>query len=212
MRVLPVCVVLGLILVFYARSARADRRELYTVLGYDPGVSHYKLSNGDTGSATTYSGTLTASVYYGLTNTWHVGGRLRLSSVPNIHIANAVVTMPDGSLSAGDIYEDHRSLGLGALVLYRVDTKAPLAPLLELEAGFMAHEFQRIDFIPSGAAHTYPQPNESNTTLYGSAALLLEYRFANRWVAAVGVAVQGEHDGNVPWSVSVPIRVGTIWW
>ena len=134
----------GVLALLCAESARADRRELYTVLGYDPGVSHYELSGGNTGSATTYTGTLTASVYYGLTNTWHIGGRLRLSSVSNIHIGNAVVSMPDGSLSEGDVYEDHRSLGLGALVVYRVDTKTSLAPLLELEAGFAAHEFQRI--------------------------------------------------------------------
>jgi len=206
------CIVVGLLLALLAAPARADRREVYMVLGYDQGVSHYELSGGNTGSATTYTGTLTASVYYGLTNTWHVGGRLRLSSVSNIHIGNAVVTMPDGSQSEGDVYEDHGSLGLGALVLYRVDTKTSVAPLLEFEAGFMAHRFQRIDFIPSGATHTYPQPNLSNTAFYGSAAVLLEYRFANRWVASIGVAAQGEHGSYVPWSLSVPIRVGVIWW
>lgn len=45
----------------------------------------------------------------------------------------------------------------------------------------------------------------------GSAALLLEYRFANRWVAAAGVGVQGETSGRVAWSLSVPLRFGVIW-
>jgi hypothetical protein len=201
----------GLLVLLSAGAARADRRELYTVLGYEPGMYQYQIPSNGTGSATQASQTVSASVYYGLTNTWHVGGRVRLSAASNVHIGGAVVTMPDGSRSQGDLYQDHRSFGLGALVLYRLDTKASLAPVLELEGGFTAHEFSRIEFIPSGATHSYPQSNSSSTALHGSAALLVEYRFANRWVASVGIAAQGERGGSIPWGLTVPIRIGTIW-
>ncbi len=113
--------------------------------------------------------------------------------------------------AAGDVFEDHRSLGLGVLALYRLDTGLHLAPVFEVEAGFTSHQYRRIAHVPTGVAFTFPLPDVSETVLHGSAALLLEYRFAERWIAAGGVGVQGETGGLVPWSVSVPLRFGIIW-
>ena len=192
-------------------TARADRRELYTVLGYEPGVARYELPVAGAGSATSYAATLTLSAYYGLSNTFHLGGRLRLARNPDVHFGGAVVRMPDGSRSLGDVYEDDLSLGIGALALYRFDTRTSLAPVAEVEAGFTSHQFQRIEHIPAGATHTIPERGVSRVALYGAAALLVEYRFRDRWVAAAGIALQGEGGGLMPLGVRVPVRVGVIW-
>jgi hypothetical protein len=194
-----------------AGQARADRKERYAVLGLDAGVNRYNLPASGTGSTTALAGALDLSVYYGLTNALHVGGRLRLSSTSSIHCSGVRLTMPDGSQSVGDVYVDHRSIGLGALALYRVDTGFALAPLFEVEAGFTAHEYRRIEHVPTGVAYKIELPNASQTALRGSLAALLEYRFANRWVAIAGITAQVESGNLQPWSLSVPLRVGVIW-
>jgi hypothetical protein len=54
-------------------------------------------------------------------------------------------------------------------------------------------------------------PNTSETVLHGSAGLLLEYRFRDKWILASGATVQVEPGGFTPWSLAVPIRFGRIW-
>lgn len=194
-----------------ATTARADHEEIYTVIGYEAGVSRYDLPANGSGTSTSFAGALEASIYYGLTNTIHIGGRVRASSSSDVRFSGVRLSMPDGSISTGDVFEDHRSLGVGAVAIYRYDTGLHLAPVFELEGGFTSHQYRRIAHVPTGVAFTIPLPDVSETLLHGSAALLLEYRFANRWIAAGGVGVQGETGGLVPWSVSVPLRFGVIW-
>jgi hypothetical protein len=194
-----------------ARPARADLKELYTVVGYEPAVSHYDLPASGSGSATALSGTFDLSAYYGLTNTWHVGGRIRGSISSDVHLAGVQLNMPDGSVSSGDVYLDHRSVGIGALGLYRLDTGLHLAPVLEVEAGFTSHQYRRIAHVPTGVAYVIPLSDVSETVFHGAAAVLVEYRFRNRWIAAAGAGVQVEPGARVPWSVDVPLRVGVIW-
>jgi hypothetical protein len=138
-----------------------------------------------------------------------VGARLRVSSTTNLHVDNAVVVLND-TKTVGDIYEDHLGLGLDGVILYRVETHYPLAPLIELEGGFTSHQFRRVAFIPKGSTYSYSQSSASSVALHGAAALLLEYRFSTRWVAAAGFSAERE-TGDVPWSYSVPLRVGFIW-
>lgn len=181
------------------------------LLGYEPGVSHYKLGTTGTGSATRPAGlALSATVLRGLTNTWHAGGRLHFANSTDVHVGNAIVKMQEGPTQQGDVYEDHRALGAGALLLYRFDTHAPVAPVLEVEGGVASHQYSRVIFIPTGATKKYDQPSRSRTSAFGSASLLLEYRFATRWLASAGVTGQVE-TGDLPWSIRVPVRVGMIW-
>ncbi len=194
-----------------AGSARADVKELYTVVGYEQAVSRYDLPASGSGSATALTGTFDLSAYYGLTNTWHVGGRIRGSLSSDVHLADARVNMPDGSVSRGDVYLDHRSVGIGALALYRLDTGLHLAPVLEVEAGFTSHQYRRIAHVPTGVAYIIPLSDVSETVFHGAAAVLVEYRFRNRWIAAAGAGVQVEPAARVPWSVNLPLRVGVIW-
>jgi hypothetical protein len=197
-------------LLLMSLPARADRRETYVVLGFDPGVARYELGPTGSGAAAKPSGTFSATGYYGLTNEWHMGGRLRLSRTTNLDVSNAVVAL-NGVKTVGDVYEDHLGIGLGAVLLYRVSTDHPLAPLIEIEGGFTNHSFSRVAFIPKGSTYSYPQSSVSYVALYGAAGVLLEYRFLTRWLAAVGVSVQRE-SGQVPWGVSIPLRVGVVWW
>ena len=200
-------VLLAVAFLLTAGTSRADRRELYTVLGYEGGVSHYLLPEAGSGAATSYAGALDLGVYYGLTNTVHLGARLRASGASDLHFSGAMLRLPDGSASSGEVYEDHRSLGLYALALYRVDTGLSLAPLVELEGGLTAHQYRNIAYVPSGVAYSVGLPDVSQTVLHVSGAVLLEYRFSNRYVVATGIRVQAE-GGQNPWAVVVPLRVG----
>ncbi len=207
LRVLGVLVLLGLAA---QGAARADYQEVYTVLGYQAGASHYLLPGAGSSSVTSYAGVLDLSAYYGLTNRLHVGGRVRLTSSSDVHFSGATVRLPDGSQSTGDVYDDHLALGVGALALYRVDTGLHLAPIVELEGGFTTHEYRRIVHVPGGAGYTVPLASVSETVLHGGGAMLLEYRFRTRWIVATGVGVEFE-QGLTPWTVVVPFRVGCTW-
>jgi hypothetical protein len=200
-----------LAVLFASGAARADRKEVYTVLGYQAGASHYLLPATGSGSVTSYAGALDASAYYGLTNALHVGGRVRVTSSSDVHFSGTTVILSDGSQSTGDVYDDHRALGVGALALYRVDTGSALAPVIELEGGFTIHEYRRIAHVPGGAAYAIPLASVSELVLHGAGALLFEYRLGKRWMFATGVGVHVEAGGLTPWSVIAPFRIGFIW-
>jgi hypothetical protein len=192
--------------------ANADRHERYVTLGYSPGQGQYKYPlKGSGPKASAYSHGLDLAGYYGLTNSVHVGARLRTSWSTDVHFSGVSLPLQDGSVSHGELYVDHHGYGVGALVLYRVDTRSPVAPVLELEGGVASHRYSRIVHVPTGVTYTLPQSDVSTSGLYGAAALQLEYRFATRWTASVGVRVEGEKGGYAPWLISVPLRAGYIW-
>lgn len=194
-----------------ATAARADEKEIYTLVGYVPTVQRYDLPANGAGSATDFANALDLTAYYGLTNTIHVGARLRGTISSDVHLADVRVNLPDGSVSPGDAYLDHLAVALSALALYRFDTGLHLAPMLEVEAGFSSHQYRRIAHVPAGVAFTIPLADVSETVFRAASALLLEYRFGNRWVASGGVGVQVEPSSHAPWAVLVPLRVGAVW-
>lgn len=204
--------VVAAVAAFAAGPARADRQELYTIVSYDPGVSRYRLPvDGSGPDVTRFANSLALTVYYGISNRLHLGSRLRASRASDVRFSGTSVRMNDGSQSQGEVFLDHWSLGVGALVVYRIDTRSAFAPLLELEGGVTTHRYGRIAHIPAGVTYTVPQADVSSSTAYGAVAVLLEYRFANRWVAAGGVSTQLEAGGFAPWTVSLPLRIGYIW-
>jgi hypothetical protein len=203
--------IVALLAASMASSALADRRELYTVLAYEPGFCRFDVPVGSGDPTTRFCNSVAAAAYYGFTNSVHLGGRVRASRMTDIHFTGTTVRLGDGSASYGDIYEDHWSLGIGALAAYRFDIRGPLAPVAELEAGVVAHKYDRIEHVPSGATHTVPEGSKSSTELYAAASLLAEYRFANRWAASAGMSGQLESGRLRPWSVTFPVRVAYIW-
>jgi hypothetical protein len=204
-------VLLAVAALFTAAPARADRKEIYTVLGFDAGANGYKVPANGSGSTTAFAAGLDLGVYYGLTNTLHLGGRLRATSTPDVQFDSVKLSMADGSESVGSLFADHRSISLGAVGHYRFDTGRAFAPVVELEAGFAAHQYRRVEHVPAGAGFKLDLGNKSQDALYGAGALLLEYRFANRWIAMTGISVRAETGDMQPWSLSVPLRVGVIW-
>jgi hypothetical protein len=192
-------------------SARGDSKEVYAVLGYVPSVNRYELPASGSGSTTAVAGGADLSAYYGVRNTLHLGARLRAAINSNVHLGDVRVNLPDGSVSPGDAYLDHRSLGLGALALYRMDTGLHLAPALEVEAGFTSHQYRRIAHVPVGVAYTIPLSNVSETVFHAATALLVEYRLGNTWTVSAGLGVQFEPGARIPWAVNLPLRVGVIW-
>ncbi len=191
--------------------ARGDYKEFYTVVGYEAGANHYSLPASGSGSVTSFAGAISLSTYYGLSNSLHIGGRVRVSASSDVHFSGATVSMPDGAGSTGDVYRDHRSVGLGALAVYRVDMGFRLAPVFELEGGFTTHQYRNIAHVPAGASFTVSLSNVAETVLHGSGSVLLEYRFRNGWILATGIGGQVEPNGLTPWSLFVPFRVGRIW-
>jgi hypothetical protein len=196
---------------FMAVPARADRREIYALVGYGAGVGWYGLPANGEGSATTYAGAIDLTAYYGLTNTVHVGGRLRLTASSDVRFAGEAVTLSDGTPVSGDVFVDHRALSAGALLLYRFDTGYGLAPLLELGAGASVHEYRNLAVIAAGRAVGTLLPSRSEAAFYASGSALLEYRFLDHWVAAVGIGMQGEPGGLASWVAFVPLRLGHVW-
>ena len=207
-RLRPLALLAGLTV---APVARADRREVYALVGYEAGASHYTVPAVGTGGATAYTGALDLTVFYGLTNFFHLGGRLFLSRSSDIDFRRASVLLPDGSQSTGDVYANHSALGLGVLALYRLDTGRHLAPVLELEGGFTLHEYNDVAQVPAGASYFVPLPNTWEAALHGSGTVLVEYRFASKWVALAGLGVRLEASGENPWSVFIPVRIGRVW-
>jgi hypothetical protein len=199
-------------------AARADSRELYTLFGYQGGVSHYRLSEAGDGTATSYSGAIDLTVYYGLRNAFglrnalHVGGRLRLASTSGVLFSGADVTNPDGTRSQSDIHVDHRAIGVGGVIAYRVDNGYALAPVLEVGCGLAVHQVRNVVQVPQGGTVGTQLEGSSDVVVYGSGGMLLEYRWRDRWLASAGVMVQAETAGPTPWSFSVPVRIGYIFW
>jgi hypothetical protein len=191
-------------------DARADRHELYTLLGYQPGVSRFRSPAGGDAAIASYAGAFDLTAYYGLSNTFHLGGRLRFSRTSDVRFEAIDVPAVDGTPTRGDVFADHLGFGFGALALYRVDTGYSLAPVFELEGGFTIHDYGNVVHVPTVAAYRTALPGISETVVHGSGTAILEYRFRNYWLASAGVGVQVE-DGRVPWSVFVPFRVGRIW-
>lgn len=190
------------------RHARADRREIYTLVGYAPGVSHFRVPGGHGATTNAYANAIDLTSYYGLTHSLHVGGLLRLASSADARFAGATARLPDGTDSVGNVYADHRALGVGALLLYRLDTGIALAPAVMLEGGLTIHQYRDAVHVAAGVGT--PLGEVTETVPHGSATVLLEYRFLDRWVAALGVGVSVE-PGLMPWSIFAPLRVGRIW-
>lgn len=207
---LRVRTVLSLLGVLAAMPVKADRRDLYTLVGYEAGVSHWGLPASGQGSATGYTGAIDLTAYYGFTNKLHLGARVRLTSTSDILFEKRTITASDGTQLGGDVFVDHRAVSVGGLALWRFETGA-LAPLLELGAGVTVHEYRNVAVVPVGSSAGMALPSRPETEFYATGTVLLEYRFWERWVASVGVGVQVEPRGLAPWTVFVPFRVGRVW-
>ena len=191
-------------------TARADKGELYTLVGVQLLLPRYDDALSGTARATPTTGGLDAVAYYGLTNWIHVGMAVHVSRTRDMAFENAKVTLSDGSPSTGAVYLNDLAIGGGALALLRLDTGYRLAPVLSLEVGVNHHSYTEIDHVPSGAGYRIAFPDVSEFALSARAEFLLEYRFTDRLIAAAGISTVAE-QGHMPWQLGVPLRFGVIW-
>ena len=206
-------VVFAVMVAAVARDARADEHEWYTLVGYRGGVSHYGSPVEGAGVATSYAGGIDFTSYYGVLGNLHVGGRIALSRSADVLFSGESIP----AVGAGNLYLDHLSLSVGALVAYRLQrlgatfrNDSCLAPVLEFEVGVGIHNYRNIEQRPTGGDGGVSLPSVTQTVVQGGGSVLLEYRFLEHWVASVGVGGRVE-SGRMPWSLFVPIRVGRIW-
>jgi hypothetical protein len=192
-------------------SALADRGEIYALLEFEPAVIHFKDPVLLEKETTQLAGAVGITGYFGLTNTIHLGGAVRVSMAKDIEFDGITLTSPGGVTSTGSVYADQLSFSIGAVGLYRFDTGSKFAPLLGLEGGVIHHRYSNVAQYPDGGSYGISQADNSETRPYGRASLALEYRFASRWAASAGVAAQYEPESMSPWQFAFPMRVGFIW-
>ena len=76
-------------------------------------------------------------------------------------------------------------------MLYRFDRGCSLAPVLEVGAGVSTHQYRDIAVFETGNSVGVGLRGQSETRFCAAGAVLLEYRFRDRWVASVGVGQGG---------------------
>jgi len=193
------------------QAARADKRELYTFVAFEPQLTSFTEPVAASASGTLFTPAIELGAFYGLTNTLHIGGVLRVSQANDLRIDNAHTTLPDGTPVDGSVYFNHLSIGIGALAYYRFDTGRSLAPALEAEIGFTSHEYSLVALGPAGESFTVAYPSVSEFRLHLRATALAEYRFTNHIHASAGVGFSAEPGGLAPWQVVIPLRFAWIW-
>jgi hypothetical protein len=192
-------------------AARGDDQELYTLIQLEPSSHHFTDPVRGEAEASAWGAGAGLTAYYGLTNTLHFGGALRVARAKNVAFDDVTVISSGGTSNTGRLFADTLSFSVGALALYRLDTGRPLAPMLSLEGGLVRRSYTNVALTPNGASYGLPVDDNSETLAYGRLTLSLEYRFWQRWIASVGLAGQLEPSGLMPWQISVPISVGMIW-
>jgi hypothetical protein len=191
--------------------ARADRREIYTVLSIEPGWFSYGSPPAGTGSAGAFAGNIALGTYYGLTDTLHLGGVIRFGYSKNVAYDSVSVTLSDGVASQGRLFQDHSQLGLGALALYHWETGSRWAPVASVEAGLAHQSFSRIEHVPAGTSYAIPLKDRAETAFYFRPGLALELRLSSRFIFAVGAAVTVSPGSSLPMQVTFPATFGVIW-
>ncbi len=208
---IPRSLALAVLLVLGARTVRADERELYTLLQISPQILHFTEPTTGQGSSTLSGMGGSLVLYYGLSDTIHVGGALHYATTSNASFTPVRVTLPDGASSTGAVYADARSIAATGVAAFHYDTGRHLAPLIQLEAGFASISYRNVSHMPSGAAYAVTLPDTTESALDLRASVRLEYRFVQHFVAGVGPAFVWNPGTHNPWALLVPITIGWIW-
>lgn len=202
---------IALLVLTAPQAARADRRELYTFVALEPQLTSFTEPVAASASATLFTPAIEIGAFYGLTNTVHLGGVLRLSQASDLRVDDSHVILPDGTPADGSVYFNHLAIGIGALAYYRFDSGRSFAPALEAELGFTSHDYSLVAFGPAGQNFTLAYPSVSEFRLHLRATAMAEYRFTNHIHASAGVGFSAEPGGLAPWQVVIPLRFAWIW-
>lgn len=206
-RLTPLCAVLGLL----ASRAWADRRELTAALEVAPALVRIDDPLTGASSSTALGGSASIILFYGLTHEIHLGGTLCFRTAPDVVFRDQAITLPDGSRPRGDFYENAHAVTAGALLHLRWDTGEDFAPFARLEIGGGYLSYTNLAHYPSGAQLSISLPNVQEFALTGRVSVGIEYRFLNRFVGAVALAVRHNFNALSVWQFDLPCSMGVVW-
>lgn len=200
----------GLLLLLSSTSTLADRRELYLEL--EAGVGVQLLADGSTAKqrSTGLGPAAQLHVFYGLTNSLHVGGYGRGFFAPDVAFKAVTPTLGDGSAPTGTLYENAFGAGAGALLRWRFDTGYPIAPFAQLELGFAWARFEKLQLIPDGRTFGVDLPAVSHLALDGRLLVGVEWRLGDRFVVALHFAGRRALNPVAQWQLDVAVAGGFI--
>jgi len=193
-------------------EARADRREIYTMVAIEPGVAsaHAPVQPPGTSSHVACGAQLAA--FYGVTNSIHVGAALSFNYAPNFRYGNVSRRLEDGSSTpVGTYFQNGMTVGLGALAQYRFDTGFALAPIARLEVGLNFAQLVGAQLQPDGRDFGIDFAAEGRAVFAARGLVGVEWRVSERWVGSVGIGYRRNFGGSVPWEISVPLGIGLVW-
>jgi hypothetical protein len=97
------------------------------------------------------------------------------------------------------------------VAVYRWDTGWPVAPFARLEVSAGFNRFSRVALVPEGLQYYQPYPSRLEFALGGRAAVGVEYRFADNWVATASLAYRRALFGHALAAIEVPFAIAYIW-
>ncbi len=205
-------VALVVALLFVPRDARADREELYTLVEVSPLVMRLDTPVAASTASTSASGIAAgATVYYGLTNTVHVGAAVHYEATRNAAFEGTTVTLNGGTSSHGTLYEDTSAISLTMVGAYRFDLGPRLVPVAQLELGVASLSYSNIAHFDASTGVAFPYSDRSQKVFEVRGQLRAEYRFGDHFVGGAGVGVLVHPGALNPWSLYLPVSVGYVW-
>lgn len=192
-------------------TALADRREAYVLL--EGGVGVQLLTDAATGSqsATAFGPAGAVQVFYGLTNTLHLGAYVRGAYLSSLSFAGVQPTLADGSTPTGTLYEDELAIGGGALLRLRIDTGVLVAPFAQLELGATWLHFSGLALYPPSHAFAIALPERDVLAPDARGVLGLELRLVEHLVLELRLGVRRALTPIVPWQFDGGLAVGAVW-
>ena len=141
----------------------------------------------------------------------NVGATLGFSGGFNTAYRRMTLQLEEGSRPTGDLFENFFSTTAAAVLAWRLDTGYPFAPLSRVELGGTFLSYTHVEFFPDHTRLALALPSRSELVPSARLVAAVEYRFADRWVASIGLSARHSFGGRTPWLLSVPFSVGTIW-
>jgi hypothetical protein len=205
-------VALAVALLLVPGGARADREELYALVEVSPLLMRLDTPVAASTASTSATGIAAgATVYYGLTNTLHVGGAVHYETTRNASFNGTTVTLNGGTSSHGTLYEDTRAISLTMVGAYRFDLGPRLVPVAQLEMGVASLSYSNIAHFDGSTGVAFPYPDRSQTVLEVRGQLRAEYRYGDHLVAGAGIGAVVRPGALNPWSIYLPVSVGYVW-
>ena len=193
-------------------AARADREEFYTLVEVSPLFMRLETPVAATTANTSATGIAAgATIYYGLTNTLHVGGAVHYEVTRNASFEGTTVTLNGGTSSHGTLYEDTSAISLTMVGAYRFDLGPHLVPVAQLEMGVASLSYSNIAHFDGSTGVAFPYADRSQAVVEIRGQLRAEYRYGDHWAAGAGIGAVIHPGALNPWSLYLPVSVGYVW-